>query len=305
MTLQRSSANGASMTGALRRILHSGELHFALEAHDGMSARIVERAGFGCLWASGFALSTVSGVRDANELSWTDIVRMTEAIADAVAVPVLVDGDTGHGDFNIARRFVRKLELAGAAGVCLEDKLFPKTNSFVGDDHALADVEEFSAKIRACKANQATPGFCIVARTEALIAGLPLEEALARAEAYRAAGADAVMVHSRAPVADDILCFAREWQQRLPLVISPTTYCDTPAEAFRSVGISLAIWGNHAMRAAAAAIDRVAREIHRRESVNDLDTPLARLDEVFDLIGYDELEDARASYGRPAEVAPS
>ena len=88
-------------------------------------------------------------------------------------VPILLDGDTGYGNFNNMRRLVRKLEQRGIAGVCIEDKEFPKTNSFIGSEkQALADINEFCGKIRAGKDSQRDPDFCIVARVEALIAGL-------------------------------------------------------------------------------------------------------------------------------------
>lgn len=285
----------------LRRLLGSAEPEFALEVHDGLSARIVERCGFPCLWASGLTLSTTHGVRDASEVAWSEVIGRVELIVESADVPVLVDGDTGHGDFNTARRFVRKLDRLGAAGVCLEDKLYPKLNSFVDGEHALAEVAEFCAKLAACKEHQESEDFVVIARTEALIAGRSLEEALGRAHAYARAGADAVMIHSRASVADEVVAFARSWDGDLPIVISPTTYGDTPAEVYRESGISLVIWANHTMRAAAAAMQRVAEEIRQRQSVGGLQAPIMSLEEIFALLDYEELDRAQArseTFGR-------
>ena len=94
------------------------------------------------------------GVRDSNEASWTQVSDVLEFVSHASSLPILLDADTGYGNFNNARRLVRKLEERGVAGACLEDKLFPKTNSLLdGRAQPLADVEEFALKIKACKGN--------------------------------------------------------------------------------------------------------------------------------------------------------
>ena len=123
-------------TTRLKAMLASPELEFIMEAHNGLSARIVEEAGFAGIWASGLALSAQFGVRDNNEASWTQVLDMSEFMADATSIPILLDGDTGYGNFNSVRRLVRKLEQRGVAGVCIEDKEFPKTNSFIDGDRA-------------------------------------------------------------------------------------------------------------------------------------------------------------------------
>jgi phosphoenolpyruvate phosphomutase len=124
---------------------------------------------------------------------------------------------------------VTKLEQRGIAGVCIEDKLFPKTNSFIrGTAQPLADMHEFAGKIRAMKEAQRDEDFVVVARVEALIAGHGMAAALERGETYRKAGADAVLIHSSKKNAAEILEFKKEWGNRLPLVIVPTKYYTTP-----------------------------------------------------------------------------
>src|SRR5215216_5595935 len=187
-----------SKSNQFRALLHSPELEFIMEAHNGISARIVEEAGFKGLWASGLALSAQFGVRDNNEASWTQVVDMLEFMSDATSIPLLLDGDTGYGNFNNMRRLVRKLEQIGVAGVAIEDKIFPKTNSFLrAEKQPLADMQEFCGKIKAGKDCQTDSDFVLIARVEALIAGWGLSEALKRAEAYHGAGADAILIHSR------------------------------------------------------------------------------------------------------------
>ena len=280
----------------LRELIASPELEFLMEAHDGMSAKIVEEAGFKGIWASGLSMSAALGVRDSNEASWTQVLEVLEFMADASSIPILVDGDTGWGNFNNMRRAVRKLGERGIAGICIEDKLFPKTNSFVGEGQALAAIDEFCGKIKAGKDSQVDDDFRIVARIEALIAGWGLEEALKRAEAYRAAGADAVLIHSKKSTADEIFAFAKAWNNRCPVVIVPTKYYATPTEAFRQAGISVAIWANHNLRAAIAAMRDASRRIRREESIAGVEKTVVSVQEVFELSGNDELAEAEKRY---------
>ncbi len=284
-------------TTRFKELLRSPRLEFLLEAHNGLSARLVEEAGFPGIWASGLALSAQYGVRDSNEASWTQVLEMLEFMADASSIPILLDGDTGYGNFNNVRRLVRKLEQRGVAALCIEDKLFPKTNSFLdGDAQPLADVAEFCGKIEAGKDAAQDADFCVVARTEALIAGRGLDEALRRAEAYVAAGADAILIHSAQSTADEVLAFKSEWGERAPVVIVPTKYWRTPTQAFRDAGFSIAIWANHLLRSALQAMQRTARELARAETAAAVEADIAPLAEVFRLQGADELREAETRF---------
>src|ERR1700750_2403888 len=281
----------------LKQMLLSPQLEFLMEAHNGLSARIVREAGFKGVWASGLSISAQSGVRDNTEASWTKVFDMLEFMADASDLPILLDGDTGYGNFNNLRRLVRKLEQRGIAGVCIEDKQFPKTNSVInGERQPLADIAEFAGKIAAGKDTQTDANFSIVARVEALIAGWGMDEALRRAEAYRRAGADAILIHSKLSKPDEIVTFAREWGNRGPLVIVPTKYYSTPTDVFRKAGISLVIWANHLMRAATAAMQSVAKDIHDSETLVNVEDQVATVNEIFRLQNADEYEAAERLY---------
>ncbi|MBN6051138.1 phosphoenolpyruvate mutase, partial [Nonomuraea sp. RK-328] len=291
----------ASSPGAqLRALLALPEPTLVMGAHDGLSARIAAEAGFPALWASGLCMSTALGVRDSDEASWTELLGLVARVVEAAGLPVLVDGDTGYGNFNTARRFATQAERIGAAGVCLEDKVFPKMNSFVGDGHVLAPVDEFCGKIAACRDALRDPDFVIVARTEALIAGAGLHEALHRAEAYCAAGADAIFIHSRKPTVAEIAEFARAWDGRLPLLIAPTTYHATPLEEFARLGLSGVIWANQSMRAAVAAMKHACESLFEEGPVS-LEPTIASLDEVFSLMRYQDLADDEKRYAAPPE----
>ena len=286
----------------LRQLLNSPDLEFLLEAHNGLSARIVEEAGFKGIWASGLTLAAQFGVRDNNEASWTQVVDMLEFMADATNLPILLDGDTGYGNFNNMRRLVRKLEQRRVAGVCIEDKLFPKNNSFLAEGRqALAEVDEFCGKIKAGKDSQLDQDFCIVARVEALIAGWGLSEALRRGEAYHAAGADAILIHSKQTQADEVVAFSRVWAGRCPLIVVPTRYYTTPVEVFEAAGINLVIWANQVLRASITAMQGVAAELARTRSLLEVEARIAPLREVFRLQRAEELVSAEERYSPPGE----
>eukprot|EP00112_Aurelia_sp_Birch-Aquarium-sp1_P025888 Seg8872.1 transcript_id=Seg8872.1/GoldUCD/mRNA.D3Y31 product="Phosphoenolpyruvate phosphomutase" protein_id=Seg8872.1/GoldUCD/D3Y31 len=147
-----SSTDSPKKTTQLKKMLTSPDLEFLMEAHNGLAAKIVQNAGFKGIWGSGLSISAALGVRDSNEASWTQVLDVLEYMSDVTDIPILLDADTGYGNFNNARRLVRKLEERGVAGACMEDKLFPKTNSLLdGRAQPLADVEEFALKIKACK----------------------------------------------------------------------------------------------------------------------------------------------------------
>ncbi|MEH2711440.1 MULTISPECIES: phosphoenolpyruvate mutase [Bradyrhizobium] len=273
----------------------SSEISFLMEAHDGLSAAIAGRAGFKGLWASGLSIASSLGYRDASETSWSQLAGVVERIVDSGQLPVLVDGDGGFGNFNNARLLARKLRQCGAAGVALEDSCFPKTNSLLGDRHPLADVDEFSGRLRAVK-DTVADDLILVARIESLIAGHEIDEAISRAHAYAEAGSDAILIHSRRTAADEIFAFTKAWQNKLPVVIVPTKYYRTPVSAYRSAGISTVIWANHSMRAATAAMRQVCSRIVAEESTAGIEPAIATLDEIFELFRYDELADAEARY---------
>ncbi len=284
-------------TRQFRTLLQSEQLEFICEAHNGLSAKIVEEAGFAGIWASGLSISAQFGVRDNNEASWTQVLEDLEFMSDATKVPILLDGDTGYGNFNNMQRLIRKLEQRNIAAVCIEDKLFPKTNSFLkGDAQPMADMQEFCGKIKAGKDAQTDPDFCIIARVEAFICGWGLTEALRRAEAYHQAGADGILIHSALSVPDEILAFKREWGGRSPVVIVPTKYYSTPTDVFRQHGFSMVIWANHMLRAAVATMQKTARALKESENLLSIEDKVAPVSEIFRLQNAAELLEAEERY---------
>jgi phosphoenolpyruvate phosphomutase len=284
-------------TAQFRRLLASDGLDFLLEAHNGISAKIVEEAGFKGIWAGGLCMSAQYGVRDSNEASWTQVLEMLEFMSDATSVPILLDGDTGYGNFNNVRRLVTKLEQRDIAAVCIEDKLYPKTNSFIdGNKQELAEIDEFCSRIKAGKDAQLDDDFAIITRVEAFIAGWGLGEALKRAEAYHEAGSDGILIHSALSTPSEVLAFKKEWADRSPVLIVPTKYYSTPTDVFREAGFSIAIWANHLLRAALPAMQAVAKTLAAEENLLSIEEDVAPVKEIFRLQGASELQDAEERY---------
>ena len=284
-------------TSQFRSLLNSPKLEFLLEAHNGISAKIAEESGFKGLWAGGLAIAAQYGVRDSNEASWTQVLEVLEFMSDATSIPIMLDGDTGYGNFNNVRRLVQKLEQRGIAAVCIEDKLYPKTNSFIdGNKQELANIDEFCSRIKAGKDAQKDDEFSIITRVEAFIAGWGLSEAVKRAEAYHEAGSDGILIHSAKSEPSEIIAFKNEWGDRLPVIIVPTKYYSTPTEIFSQVGISIAIWANHMIRSSIESMQQTATSIIQKKSVVALEDKIASVSEIFRLQGVSELLEAEEMY---------
>ncbi len=288
-----------SSSTQLKALLQARELSFIMEAHNPLAARLAERAGFRAIWASSLTISASMGLRDANELTWNQVLDLVEPMADFIDTPVLLDADSGYGDFNIFSRFVKKAEARGIAGVCIEDKAFPKRNSFANTSHTLADIDDFTAKIHAAKDVQTDPDFCLVARTEALVAGASMDDALERATRYQDAGADALFVHSKQSTAIEIDEFTKHWHGTIPLVVAPTTYASTPTNDFEAMGISAIIWANHGLRAAMKAMENTYREINEKRSVAGVEARIATVEDILYLTKTEELLKAEQNYSSP------
>ena len=289
----------STKTTQFKKLLLSDRLEFLMEAHNGLSAKIAEEAGFKGIWGSGLSIAAALGVRDSNEAGWTQVLEVAELMSDATSVPILLDADTGYGNFNNFRR----LKQRGVAAVCIEDKLFPKTNSFIrSEQQPLAEIEEFAGKIKAAKDTQTAEDFCVVARVEALIAGWGLGEALKRAEAYWRAGADAILMHSKQSNASEILEFMGQWGGACPVVIVPTMYYKTPTTVFEKHGICTVIWANQLLRAGLKAMQETAHDIASRRSLIGVEDRISSVQEIFRLQDPPELLQAEQRY-LPKEAA--
>lgn len=188
-----------SKRATFRAKLAQKPLTAIIGAHNPLGARLAEEAGFDGIWASGFELSAAMGVPDASIVTMTQHLDMTRFMDAAIGIPVVADIDTGFGNATNVIHATRQYEAAGVAALVIEDKTFPKDTSLLaGGRQELVRVAEFEGKIAAAVATRRDPDLLVIARTEALIAGLGQEEALMRARAYEKAGADAILIHSSA-----------------------------------------------------------------------------------------------------------
>jgi phosphonopyruvate hydrolase len=271
-----------------------------MASHSPLSARLAEEAGFDGLWASGFELAALCGLPDVSLVTMTQHLDMTRAIAERSNLPVVADLDTGFGNAVNVIHAVGQYERAGAAAVVIEDKSFPKVTSLVeGGRQELIRMEEFQGKIAAAVATRRSRDFLIVARTEALIANLGEAEALKRAAAYEEAGADMILVHSKKKSPAEVESFVRAWNGKLPIAIVPTAYPQMTEARIRALGkIGMVIYGNHAIRAAVAAMKSVFARIAADRGIQNADREIAPVEEIFRLQGMDEIRTAEQKFLR-------
>jgi phosphoenolpyruvate phosphomutase len=232
---------------------------------------------------------------DASVLTMTEYLQAASNMQKAVGIPVIADVDTGYGNNLNVAHMVHEYEAAGITAVCMEDKHFPKMNSFVAADHTLLDIPAFCSKIRVAKNAQRDEDFYVVARTEALIAGLGVDEALKRADAYVDAGADAILIHSKLKTNAQILSFLEGWQNRAPVVVVPTTYPHWHVDEAARAGVSVVIYANQGLRATVSALHETYRAIVRSGDSTGIEETIAPLDAIFDLqrlSSWQELESA-------------
>ena len=277
-------------------------------AHNGLSARIGEEAGFDGLWASGFEISASYAVPDANILTMAENLSVAKMMNAASTVPIVADCDNGYGNAINVIRCVEEYEAAGIAAICIEDNVFPKRCSFyAGVKRELADVEEHAAKVRAAKATQRDRDFVVIARTEALIAGWGMEEALQRGRAYADAGADMVLIHSKSKDPDEVLTFAKLWDRpSTPLVCVPTIYRTTKVETLHQAGFKLIIMANHAVRSSIKAMTETLQTLRKEGYTGSVDDKVVPLERVYELVGVDKMKSEEKAFlpsGSPGVTA--
>jgi phosphonopyruvate hydrolase len=271
----------------LRAALTGGKLFTVMAAHNPLAAKLAEQAGFDGVWGSGFELAASHAVPDANILSMGTHLEMMRAIAGSLSTPLIADIDTGFGNAVNVSHVVPQYEAAGASAVVMEDKTFPKDTSLrPGGRQELVRIEEFQGKIGAAVAARQDGDFLVIARVEALIAGLGQEEAIRRGLAYAEAGADAVLIHSRQKTPHEILAFVQAWPSKTPLVLVPTSYPQlTEADIWALQKVAIVIYGNHAIRAAVGAMRAVFAQIRQQGGIREVEKILPSVDEIMALQG--------------------
>jgi phosphoenolpyruvate phosphomutase len=251
-------------------------------AHDVMGARLAAAAGFEGVWASSLEIATSHGVPDSNLLTWRQLHAVAAEIARSVAAPVVADCQTGFGGPEIVREVALAYEGAGIAAICLEDGADPPRNSLLPGQQAVAPCGEFAKKVAA--AASVRKRLLVLARVQSLVAGHSQQVAQARAHAYVAAGADAIVIHSRSPDPDQVIEFIAAWDRDTPLVLIPTTYHSlTVAQMLATGKVGMVIYANHGLRAAIAGMKRVFCQILDEGTSHGVESWIAGLPEAFAL----------------------
>ena len=268
----------------LRKQLESKSIVKVCGAYDSMSAKLVELYGFDAVWAGSFAISAIHNVPDASILTMTEFFTVASNMAHTCDIPIIADCDTGYGDANNVRYLVKKYEDAGIAGICIEDKTFPKQNSLLekGKNQLLAE-KDFVAKILAANEAKQNNAFVIIARIEALISGMGIEHALKRAYAYEKAGADLILIHSKKITPEEIFEFSDSWKGSTPLVVIPTTYYSVNIDELIKHKIKMVIYANQTLRAAHFALSKLLKQMASADNMSQFQNQMSSMDDIFKL----------------------
>ena len=283
--------------GRLRRLLDMKGLVTVMEAHDGLTGLVVENTvvhenggtrQFDAMWLSSLCDSTAKGKPDIELVDMTSRFRTIDDIMEVTTKPIIFDGDTG----GLTEHFVytvRSLERMGVSMVIIEDKTGLKKNSLFGTEVAQtqATIEDFCQKIRAGKKAQRTKDFMICARIESLILEKGMEDALERASAFTAAGADAIMIHSRRKDPAEICEFIERFRKTdtaTPIVLVPTSFNSVKEEEWKERGANIIIYANQLMRAAVPAVQQAAESILIHHRAQECDAGLMPFKDIIRLI---------------------
>ena len=268
----------------LRKDLESKPILKVGGAFDAMSAKLVEINGFDAIWAGSFAISATHALPDASILTMTEFLNVASNMEESCNIPIIADCDTGFGGLSNVSHMVKKYEKAGIAAVCIEDKTFPKQNSLLENSkQELLPEKEFVAKIIVAQEAKENPNFMLIARTEALISGMGMKEAIKRANAYERAGADAILIHSKQDSPNEIFEFADTWGGTLPLVVVPTSFPIVKTDELISHEIKMIIYANQTLRVTHAIISKLLKQLKNSTSINDISIDMSSMQEIFQL----------------------
>ncbi|MFC1658643.1 isocitrate lyase/phosphoenolpyruvate mutase family protein [Candidatus Omnitrophota bacterium] len=296
-----------STTKLLKEIRQASNLKYLLEkrkklvivsAGDAITAKLIEEAEFDGIWVSGFEASARLGLVDNGCITMTEMLHAAKTIVDATSLAVIVDVDNGYGGLHNFIRTVKEFEGIGCAGICVEDNIFPKENSLWGGKVRLLSMQEHGAKIRVGKDAQKTKEFIIIARTEALIRGYGMREAIKRADYYVKCGADMVLIHSRQPTGKEALSIPKHWKSKTPLVIVPTKFPQLTNKQLFRAGFSMIVLANQTERVKIQAIRKSLKIIRRHDCVLPIEKELsATLDDMRSLTPVKQAQEVDRRYG--------
>ena len=274
-------SNGANN---LKKKLEENQIIKIAGAFDAMSAKLVELSNFDAVWAGSFAISATHALPDASILTMTEFLSVASNMVNACSIPIIADCDTGFGGPSNVSHMVKKYENAGVAAISIEDKIFPKQNSLLENGkQELLPEKDFVAKIIAAKNAKNNDNFMIIARVEALIAGLGVEEARKRADAYEKAGADAILIHSKQNTPDEIFEFCDTWTGNLPIISIPTSYPNVTFNELQNHKVKMVIYANQSLRVAYWAMKDYLKQLSKANSLSEVKKELTSMEDIFQL----------------------
>jgi phosphoenolpyruvate phosphomutase len=264
--------------------LHTDSRLVGVGVHDALTAALVTEAGFDVLWVGSFEASACRGLPDANLLTFTEMADVVRAVRSGSPLPVLVDADNGYGSDECAARALDLFADAGVSAMCVEDNAFPKHNSLYSlAERALEEPKVFARRLERLVRRES--GVKVVARTEALVAGLGVDEAVRRLRCYADAGVDGLFAQTNAPHADELLPVLERVTGLLPIVLAPTALPHTSADTFHELGVNVVLFANVVCRATIRGLSRMLAELGDTRSLARIADHIADLDDAFRLTG--------------------
>ena len=214
----------------------------------------------------------------------TEFLSVASNMADTCSIPVIADCDTGFGGPSNVSHMVKKYENAGIAAISIEDKIFPKQNSLLQNGtQKILPEKDFVAKLIAAKNAKINENFLIIARVEALIAGLGVSEAKKRADAYEKAGADAILIHSKKNTPDEIFEFCDTWDGKIPIIAIPTSYPNVTLDELQNHKVKMVIYANQSLRVSHWAMAEHLGKLSTAKSLSDVETKMTTMEDIFHL----------------------
>ncbi|HEX9442466.1 MAG TPA: isocitrate lyase/phosphoenolpyruvate mutase family protein [Candidatus Binatia bacterium] len=284
-----------SVRKKLRGLLARERLLVAPGAFDGLSARLVEEAGFEAVYLSGGSVARSAGLPDLGLMTLSEVIERARQTVAAVKIPVIADADTGYGNALNAVRAVREFERAGAAAIHIEDQVTPKRCGHL-DGKEVVPLAEMEGKLQAALAARSDPDFLIIARTDAR-AVHGLDDAIARGRAFARLGADAVFIEA-AESEKELETIARELSG-IPLMVNMFKGGKTPllpAQRLEQMGYRIAIFPSDTQRAAIHAMQEALEILKRDGSTEAMDKRMTTFKERDRIAGLGEWEKIEERY---------
>lgn len=295
MTLKPNTSSNATRAAHFRELLGRDGVITAPGVYDALSASLAEQAGFPLLHATGAGISCVLGYPDIGLLSFTEVIEQVSRMVDATSTPILADADTGYGNSLNVVRTVRSFEKAGAAGIHIEDQVFPKKCGLLAG-REVVPVQEIQAKIQAALDTRVDDDFVIVARTDARDS-LGLEAVIERGNAFHEAGADMVFVYGARSL-DELRQIAQDVPGPLMTHISKgAAFSDVSSKDLETLGYKLVIHALSPLEVAAYALREYLQELKSTGSASTGAERMLSYEELYGSVGLEawlELEEKYA-----------